>query len=107
MKNSLPRFGLHADGRLHDYLTGRTVSAPSTIEDKYGRWDLAKVKALIEADQHIESAFVSHEQAQALQGAADLLDKVRKSDADFMAHPLLDGDGAEIPTLTDEATKTE
>lgn len=58
MKNAQPRFGLHDDGRLHDYVTGRTVDpAVGSITDVDGVWDLPLVVTLITEGKPIEAAF--------------------------------------------------
>lgn len=58
MKNAQPRFGLHDDGRLHDYLTGRVIDpAVATVTDADGTWDLPLVVTLINEGKSIESAY--------------------------------------------------
>lgn len=63
MKNARPRFALLDDGRLHDYGTDRTIEATGTIDTPEGKWDLMKVRQLIEDEGTIETAFTPHELA--------------------------------------------
>lgn len=64
MKNARPRFALLEDGRLHDYGTDRTIDATGTIDTPDGKWDLMKVRQLIEDEGTIETAFTPHELAE-------------------------------------------
>lgn len=61
MKNARPRFALLDDGRLHDYGTDRTIEATGTLETPEGKWDLMKVRQLIEDESPIETAFTSND----------------------------------------------
>ena len=61
MKNARPRFALLEDGRLHDYGTDRTIEATGTLETPEGKWDLMKVRQLIEDEGTLETAFTPNE----------------------------------------------
>lgn len=96
MINARPRFALLDDGRLHDYGTDRTIDAVGTIDTPEGKWDLMKVRQLIEDEGTIETAFTPHELAEKeaelnrtkkkLKWAqSQIPDKVEKANADFVA----------------------
>ena len=74
MINSKVRFAVCSEtGRVFCYLTGRYHAATGFLESADGKWDLAKVKSLILADQNIQSALV----------AGPTPDKVEVANKDF------------------------
>lgn len=124
MINSKPRFALLADGRLHDYVTGRVIAATGTVTDTDGTWDLVKVAALIKAGKHIETAHLATEHLEALQdseaalqcaaalltGESDppvLTDKVDIANADFSAATPNTGIRGPSPDPADKVLKAD
>lgn len=94
MINSKPRFGLLESGRLHDYVTGRTIDAAGQVTDADGTWDLALVAKLIKAGKHIETAHLATEHLEALKDSEEAL----KSAASLLTGESTD----EPPLLTDK-----
>lgn len=56
MKNARVRFAIDDDGSIYDYQNKRSYAPVGMLEDGDAVWDLAKVKANIEAELFVDEA---------------------------------------------------